>query len=112
MVTTRKSLSGKRSGHGALIRKAEHDHRNLVGLQRHLKSYACEPRTPLMFERREVLSRALDGTKAAYQTLLTNLREHRISDMSPEEEFRIQHRLFQDLENKIIAYVGDAKQSS
>lgn len=112
METTRKHLSGRRSGHGALIRKVEQDHRNLLGLQRHLRSYACEPRTPVMFERRESLSKALDGIKANNQELLKNLSQPIQSDLRPEEQFRIQHRMCQDLENKIIAYMGDARQSS
>jgi len=112
METTRKTFSGRRSGHGALIRKVEQDHRNLAGLYRHLRSYACEPRTPAMFERRETLYQALDGIRTNNQTLLKELSEHRKSDLQPEEQFRIQHRMCQDLENKIIAYIGDAKQSS
>ncbi len=112
METTRRTFSGRRSGHGALIRKVEQDHRNLVGLHRLLRSYACEPRTPAMFERRETLSQELDGIKSNNQILLKNLSEHRQSDLKPEEQFRIQHRMCQDLENKIIAYIGEAKRSS
>jgi hypothetical protein len=112
METTRKHLSGRRSGHGSLIRKVQQDQRNLLGLQRHLRSYACEPRTPVMFERRETLSHALDGIKSKNQLLLKDLSGPLKSGLGPDEQFRIQHRMCQDLENKIIAYLGDARQSS
>jgi len=105
-------MFGKRPGYGALIRKVEQDHRGLMGLQRHLKSYACEPRTPKLFERREELSRALESMKRNNMQLLSELRDQEPNNMLPEERCRIQHRLYQDLENKVIAYMGEARQFS
>jgi len=88
----------------------EQDHRNLIGLQRHLKSYACEPRTPKLFVQREELSQALEAMKKSNMQLLTELRDQRPHSIQPEERFRIQHRMCQDLENKVIAYMGEARQ--
>ena len=109
METTRKMKFGKRPDHGSLIRKVEQDHRGLIGLQRHLQSYACEPRTPKLFEKREELSQEMESMKRNYIQLLSELREEVPSSMEPEERCRIQHRLYQDLENKVIAYMGEAR---
>lgn len=110
METSHKPKFSRRADHGALIRKVEQDHRGLAGLERHLKSYACEPRTPALFEKREELSRALEGMKQNNVRLLSDLRNQRPHDMKPEERCRIQHRMYQDLENKVVAYMGEARQ--
>ena len=112
METTRQMKSGRRPEHGSLIRKVEQDHRGLIGLQRHLKSYACEPRTPKLFEQREELARALENMKRNNMQLLSELRDASPHSMKPEERCQIQHRLYQDLENKVIAYMGEARQFS
>ena len=110
METTRKMKFGRRPGNGSLIRKVEQDHRGLIGLQRHLNSYACEPRTPKLFEQREELSRALENMKRNNMQLLSELRDQVSHSMSAEERCHIQHRMYQDLENKVIAYMGEARQ--
>ena len=110
METSQKPKFGRRSGSGTLIRKVEQDHRCLMGLQRNLKSYACEPRTPALFEKREELSRALESMKQNNARLLADLRDQNPNDMSPEERCRIHHRMYQDLENKVVAYMGEARQ--
>lgn len=110
METSQKPKFGRRADRAGLIRKVEQDHRGLVGLQRHLKSYSCEPRTPALFEKREELSRALEVMKQQNTQLLTELRDETPHDMQPEERCRIQHRMYQDLENKVISYMGEARQ--
>ena len=112
METTRKMKFGKRPERGSLIWKLEQDHRGLIGLQRHLRSYACEPRTPKLFEQREELSRALENMKQNTMQLLSELRDQQPNTTGPEERCRILHRLYQDLENKVVAYMGEARQFS
>lgn len=112
METKRKMSFGQRPDHGSLVRKVEQDHRGLIGLQRHLKSYACEPRTPKLFQEREALSQALENMKKNNLQLLNDLKDRSPHEMQPQERFRIQHRLYQDLENKVIAYMGEARQFS
>lgn len=92
-----------------VIQKLERTIRNLSSLQNNLNSYSCEPRTRKLFEIRSSLSRDLEQMTKKSASVLYDLRIAEKPMEDPMGYIREQQRKFQELERKVLDYIGRAK---
>ncbi len=92
-----------------LVQKLERTIRNLNTLKNHLNSYSCEPRTASLFEQKFSLSRDLDSMTTKSAAVLYDLRIAEKPLEDPMGYIAKQQKKFQELEKKVLDYIGRAK---
>lgn len=95
-----------------MIYRLERNNREILSLKDSLRSYICEPKTYSLFERFEHLKFRLEKLSRTNSDIIQNLREQKVA--MEEEMGRVKQQLmdFQEVERRVLEYIGMAKMHS
>lgn len=92
-----------------LVMRLERNEKDLSQLRHKLNSYTCEPRTPSLFERMEVLRGGLEALCVANKEIMTSLKEGKRSLESYWEPANKHLLAFNQLQQGVEEYVAGAR---
>ncbi len=102
-------ISRRKNDTNNIMLRLERNNRNLLYLKEKLSSYICEPKTLNLFEQKEYLGEKLDGLRNSNQELMSALKKRQLIFEDTMDHIREQRRALQELENKVLEYIGMAK---
>lgn len=91
------------------ILRLERINSEISSLKDNLRSYTCEPKTPGLFERRELIKNKLEGMRNSNQELIRNMQGRRRDLDTRLESITGRLKQFRELESNVLEYIGMAK---
>ncbi len=91
------------------ILRLERINEDLSSLKNNLRSYTCEPKTPVLFEQREDIRSKLEGMRTSNQELINAIQGHKRTLDDRLESLPGRLKQFQELKRNVSEYIGRAK---
>jgi len=109
-MTTQESIGRKLpKTAGPIVQRLERSNRELRHLREKLRSYICEPRTYLLFERFEYLKERLEQLQRKNTELIEELNNKNMSFEIQQERYTQQLDSYVELEIQVVEYIGRVK---